>query len=266
MKSAHWKVLTRSLLILAIGFAAAASQAANSPFIGDWKLDPSRSKLTDVMKVREITSSKYVFDFGADSPETVVLDGTDQPGVSGTTLSVHVERPDAWTVIRKKDGRVLLTASWQLSQDGSTLTDNFKAVSPNGETSAVDYVYRRKGGGSGFAGTWVSTSEVVNFVYVLQIRPYDHDGLSITNTASQATKSMKLDGKDYPAKGPTATVVAASALRQLDKQTLEVTDKKADGKVYDTQQLRLSPDLRSLTVTIYAAGRDEPNVLIFGRQ
>jgi hypothetical protein len=25
--------------------------AANDPFVGDWKLNPSRSKLTDVMKV-----------------------------------------------------------------------------------------------------------------------------------------------------------------------------------------------------------------------
>src|ERR1700722_21002124 len=170
--------------LLAIGFVAISRSlapgvawAADSPFVGDWKLDPSRSKLTDVMKVERLSPNKYAFNFGVGSSEAIVIDGTDQPGISGTTLSVSAERPDAWKVIRRKDGRTLLTANWELSKDGNMLTDNFNAISPNGSTSTVDYVYQRKGEGSGFEGTWVSTSEVVNFVYVLQIRPYEEDGL-----------------------------------------------------------------------------------------
>jgi hypothetical protein len=258
---------------LAIGLAAisttlAASTllTASNPFVGDWKLDPTRTKLTDVMKVERLNSNKYTFDFGVGSRETIVIDGSDQSGVSGTTLSVSVERPGAWKVVRKKDGRMLLTANWKLSKDGNMLTDNFNQISPNGATSMVDYVYQRKGEGSGFAGTWVSTSAVVNFVYVLQIRPYEEDGLSIINSSSQLTKNMKQDGKDYPNTGANAAVVAASSLRRLDEHTLELTDKKSDGKVYDTQQIKLSSDLKALTISIHAAGQDEPNVFVFERQ
>jgi hypothetical protein len=54
---------------------------------------------------------------------------------------------------------------------------------------------------------------------------------------------------------------AASSLRRLDEHTLEVTDKKSDGKVYDTQQIKLSSDLKVLTISIHTAGRDEPEHL-----
>jgi hypothetical protein len=128
----------------------------------------------------------------------------------------------------------------------------------------VDYVYQRKGQGSGFAGTWVSTSEVVKFVYVLHIRPYEEDGLSIIS--SQLTRNMKQDGKDYPNIGANAAVAATSSVRRLDEHTLELTDKKSNGKVYDTQQFKLSSDLKALTITIHTAGRDEPNILVFERQ
>ncbi len=265
MKFTPRTFISMALVAISTALATGASWAANNPFIGDWKLDPSRSKLTDVMKVERLGSNKYAFDFG-DSPETIVIDGTDQSGVSGTTLAVSVERPDAWKVVRKKDGRVIITANWELSKDGNVLTDNFNAVSPDGAISTVDYVYQRKGQGSGFAGTWVSTSQAVNFVYVLQIQPYEEDGLSIINSSSQLTRNMKQDGKDYPNTGATAAVIAASSLRRLDEHTLELTDKKSNGKLYDTQQFKLSSDLKALTITIHTAGRDEPNILMFERQ
>jgi hypothetical protein len=72
--------------------------------------------------------------------------------MSGTTLSFSVERPDVWKVVRKKDGRMLITANWKLSKDGNMLADNFSEISPNGSTSTVDYVYERKGQGSGQDG------------------------------------------------------------------------------------------------------------------
>ena len=130
----------------------------------------------------------------------------------------------------------------------------------------MDYVYQTKGRGLGFAGTWVSTSAVVNFVFVLQIRPYEQDGLSLINSSSQLTRNMKPDGKDYPNMGANAAIVAASSLRRIDEHTLELTDKKSDGKVYDTRHIELSPDLKALTISIHSAGQDEPNVFVFERQ
>jgi hypothetical protein len=228
--------------------------AADSAFVGDWKLNPSKSKLPDEMKVESLGGNKYSFDFeGSDSVETIAIDGADQPGEGGTTLSVTDEGPNAWKVVRKKDGHMIISANWKLSKDGNTLTDEFSLIAPNGSASTVNYVYDRRGAGTGFAGNWVSTSEAVavDFVYVMQIRTYQGDGFSIIDTSSHQTRNVKLDGKD-------------SRLR--DEHILELTDKGSDGKVSDTQQYELSSDLKTLTLTQHITDRSEPRIFVFDRQ
>ena len=101
--------------------------------------------MTDIMKVENLRANKFTFNFSA-GPETIVLDGTDQPGHYGTTVFVAVEGTEAWKVIRKKDGRMLLTANWKLSKDGNTLTDNYNEIAPHGSSSTCNYVYKRRGG------------------------------------------------------------------------------------------------------------------------
>jgi hypothetical protein len=105
--------------------ATSMAWAAQSPFIGEWKLDPSKTRMPDEMKVQSQGANKYAFDFGG-GVETIVVDGSDQPGCCGTLLSVKPEAADTWIVERKKDGRLLLRATWKLSKDGSTLTDYYR--------------------------------------------------------------------------------------------------------------------------------------------
>jgi hypothetical protein len=119
-------------LLLAVNLAAGVLWAADNHFVGGWRLNPSRSKMTDMMKVESLGANKYTFNFGA-GPETIVIDGTDQPGHYGTTLSVAIEG-DTWKVIRKKDGRMQISAIWSLSEDSSTLTDHFTGFNANGST------------------------------------------------------------------------------------------------------------------------------------
>jgi len=259
------KVLFRKFLsfgAISTIFLSSALWAASDPFVGDWKLNPSKSKLTDVMKVESLGANKYTFNFGA-GPETIALDGTDQPGVYGTSLSVAVEG-DTWKVIRKKDGRMQISAIWSLSEGGSTLTDHFTGFNADGSTYNLNYVYKRKGPGSGFTGEWVSTSETVNSVVVLQVRPYEDDGLSFILPAS-VTRQVKFDGKDYPNLGPKAVSGSTSSIRRVSDHALEMTY-KINGKILYTQKIELSPDLKTLTVTRLIVGESEPNIGVFERQ
>ena len=239
--------------------------AATDPFLGEWKLNPSKSKLIDEMKVESAGGNKYAFDFVGGKPETIAADGTDQPGLAGTTLSVTVERPDAWKVVRKKDGRTLLTANWTLSKDGNTLTDDYTEIGPDGKGSTVNYVYKRTAGSSGFAGTWESTSMTINFEFVLKVQPYEGDGLSIIDSTEGLTTNVKFDGKDYPKAGPNVEKGSTSSARRVNLHTVEITD-KVNGKGASTRQIELSSDLKTLTMTLHPAGRREPNILVFERQ
>jgi len=160
---------------------------------------------------------------------------------------------------------MLITATWKLSKDGNTLTDDFTGIEPNGSAFNLNYVYKRTAGSSGFAGTWESTSETVNSVFVLQVRPYEGDGLSFINPSEEETKNVKFDGKDYPNLGPNVAPGSASSVRRVNERTLEMTD-KIDGKVMDAQQIELSSDLKTLTMTLHTVGRSEPNIFVFERQ
>ena len=55
-------------LLLVACLVTSTLWAANDPFVGDWKLNPSKSKLTDEMKVEKIGANKYAFDFEGSPP------------------------------------------------------------------------------------------------------------------------------------------------------------------------------------------------------
>jgi len=259
-------MLKRTTQLLLVSYlASGALWAANEPFVGEWKLNPSKSKLTDQMKVESVGGNKYAFDFGGGSAETIVPNGTDQPGLAGTTLSITIEAPDSWRVVRKQDDRVLLKAYWKLSKDGNTLTDDFTQLGPNGSSTNVKYVYKRMAGTSGFAGTWESTSETLNSVYMIKIQPYEGDGLSFINSSQGVTRNVTYDGKDHPLLGPNAPAGATSSAGRVNERTLEITTKVND-KVTGRQENTLSSDGRTLTMTIHAPGRATPNILVFERQ
>ena len=244
--------------------AAGAAWAAESPFIGAWKLDPAKTRMPDQMKVESKGGDKYAFDFGG-GVETIAVDGTDQPGgYGGTLLSVKPEAPDTWIVQRKQGDRLLLKATWTLSKDGRTLRDDFRQWGSSGRMVSMDYVYRRTGRGSGFAGDWQSIKETMTTPFPMQVKAFQGDGLSFTTAVDSKTLSVKFDGKDYPQEGPFVRKGASSSVKRVDARTLVITD-KADGKVTDTETVGLSPDLKTLTVTTRYVGSDRPTVQVFER-
>ena len=252
-------------LLLVACLVAGTLWAANDPLVGNWKLNPSKSQLSDQMKVEAAGANKYALDLGAGSVETIVADGTDQPGVFGTTLSITVEGPDTWKVVRKKGGRTLLTGIWKLSKDDKRLSDTFRASQPDGSTLSLDYVYERISAGSGFVGTWESTSEKVNSVFEFQIQPYQGDGLSLITPTEHETQNMRFDGKEYPDAGPDVPPGTVSSGRRVNERTLEMTD-KINGKVVTTRRVELSADLKTLTMTVLPVGQSKPNILVFDRK
>lgn len=255
----------RTVQLLLLAFLAVGTLwAADDPFIGQWKLNPSRSKIVDVMKVGSLGGNKYTFSDDGSGPETIVADGTDQPGISGTTFSFTIEGPDTWKVVRKKDGRMLLIAIWNLSQDGNTLRDDFTSFGQDGSLSNVKTVYKRAaGGGSDFAGTWVSST--VTSIEMLHVQPYEADGLSFLDDFQGLTTNVKFDGKDYPILGPNSVPGFVSSARRVNALSLELTDKFKGGHV-DTRNIELSSDLKTLTMTLHTSGGGEPNILVFERQ
>jgi hypothetical protein len=259
------RVLKRILEILpTVCLATSMASWAQSPFIGQWRFDSARSRTPDEMKVQSQGGNKYTFDFGGGA-ETIVADGTDQPGLEGTLLSAKQEAPDTWIVERKKDGRLMLRATWKLSGDGRTLTDYYREFESDGSTLSLDYVYQRTGGGSGFAADWQSVKETRNTPLSLEVKAYEGDGLSFITSSQRRTQNVRFDGKDYPVDGSNAAQGAAISARRVDEHNLVITH-RFNEKVTVTEDVGLSADLKTLTITLHFASRGKPDVMVYERQ
>ena len=248
-------------IILIVCWSVSASSAATDPFVGKWKLNPSRSTIADQMTIQAAGDNKYDLTFvGAGQPETVIADGTDQPGLGGTMLSVTVEKPGTWKIVRKKDGQVTIRATWNLSEDGRTLSDAFTQIQPDGSSSTMNMVYERTAGDSGIPGTWETTDVKIGTVYELEIRPYQTDGFSYIAAGAPA-KNITFDDKEHV----DPTTGAAFFGHRIDERSVEFVT-KIKGKVVQTRQLKLSPDGKMLTVVLHLPDQRLPNTIVFDRE
>ena len=102
------------VLVLSLSLAIpSASWAMTDPFVGTWKLNPSKSKFTDQMKVESLGGNTYAFDFGGGQPVTVVADGSASPVTSASaSLSPSKDLTPGRPSARK-------TAACSLLQHGS---------------------------------------------------------------------------------------------------------------------------------------------------
>jgi hypothetical protein len=261
------RIQLRGFLSLSVAcLATVPLWATNDPFVGKWRVNPSKSKLTDEMKVEVVGENKYAITFGPGAVDTIVADGTDQPALQGTTLSVTVEGPNNWKVIRNREGRRLVMGIWTLSADGKTLDDAFTAYRPDGSTTNVHYKYQRAAGSSGFLGTWDSVSAEVDSGIELEIQSYEGDGLSFSSSGLRMFQNIKFDGNDYPGVGSEVSPGSTSSVRRVNECSLEITN-KFQGKITDTRQIEVSGDLKTLTMSIRQAGESKPkNILVFDRE
>jgi hypothetical protein len=240
-------------LLLFACFAMSAVWAAGDPFVGKWKVNPSKSKITDEMKVEIVGENKYAFTFVPGAVDTIVADGTDQPTPDGTTLSVTVEGPNNWKVVRKKDGRRIISAIWTLSADSKTLDDAFTQYQPDGSpitAHLTDTSGRRAAQvlrAHGIARAPSSTRALSS-----TILPYDGDGLSLVSPVVGGTQNIKFDAKNYSPREPNAA---------WSSQT------ESQGKRIRVTRIEVSADLTILTISIHLVGDKQPGtILVFDRE
>jgi len=241
--------------------AASTFWTANDPFVGKWRLDVSRSTIVDDMRVEALGPNKYAFNFEGGPTETIVADGTDQPGLPGTTLAVKADDERGLTVVRKQDGNVIVSARWKLSPDGRILRDAFTNVQPDGSKVTVDYVYKRMAGTSGFAGTWESITKPLGLKLELGIEPYGNKGLTFVSAGPN--RSVTFDAREHPASDAKDGLTLSG--RRLGARALEYTE-KSRGKIQRSRRFQLSRDGRTLTETLRSADQVTPNVLVFERE
>lgn len=238
--------------------------ASDDPFCGKWKLNMEKSQFTGTqIKIQDLGGNKYKWTGGTTS-DTIVYDGTDQPVHFDQTISMTPEGANSWKMVIKKDGRVLSTMTHTISADGKSQTIKGTETKPDGTTSDFDVVWRKVSGGAGWAGTWQEADVKFTSPDQWEISPYEGDGLSFNTPAYQDVLSMKFDGKEYEEKGPNVASGSTSSGKRINANTLEVTN-KIKGEVMDHTKYELSPDGKTLKLTIRQTGQQKPLTIVYDK-
>jgi hypothetical protein len=76
---------------------------------------------------------------------------------------------------------------------------------------------------------------------------------------------VKFDGKDYPPAGASPAAGNTTSAHRLGDHSIEL-NKKLKGKIAETREITVSPDLKTLTMTVHLMDQRLPNIFIFDRE
>ena len=260
---------TVSLAIIAVLCVSAAplSRSADQPFIGKWKLNLSKSKLADQMTIAPAGANRYTLTFaGVGDTKTLLADGTDQPGVLGSTISVTVEAPGNWKIVRKQGGRTILTANWKLSDDGKALTERSLATSRMVRHRALTWFTNARMAAQATPASRAlgkprkkSPIQRMKWKFVLTKAT-----AFLSSFPAAAREQREVRWKGISARGRQSRCRQRHIPRRLGDHSIELT-KKLKGKIVETREINVSPDLKTLTMTRHLVDQRVPNILIFDR-
>ena len=236
--------------------------AADDPFVGKWKLNMEKSKFTgEQVKIQDLGSNKYKWTSSGVS-DTLTYDGTDQADHFGRTVSMASEGNNSWKMVVKKDGRVISTMTHTIAADGKSQRIKGTETKPDGTTSDFDVTWKKVSAGKGWNGTWESTDVKFTSPDEWDIAAYEGDGLTFNTAAYDDKLSMKFDGKDYEEKGPNVAPGSMSSGKRVNAHTLDVTDKVKE-QVMDHTRYQVSPDGKTLTLTIHETAQPKPLIIVY---
>lgn len=243
-------------------------------FVGTWQEAQAKS--------HPFIASALTYTFAADSDgfltivrggvqlrDRVRLDGTDYPtpGVEGRTVSWTKVSDALYESTIKRNGTLLGTARWVVSDDGEHLRQETTPVRANGENdiNIIEYV-RTSGAGNSLLGEWkpVATRSAVPDLFVVTLVG---DELSVFYPKYGLTLyTMRLDGKQHPLPPPNAGPRMATAAEALGPRTLRRTTFQAEKPLLATV-MSVAADGRTMTVTTQRPGSaDEPSLFVYERK
>jgi len=201
--------------------------------------------------------------------DRVRMDGKDYPtpGIEGRTVSWTKVDDAVYESIIKRDGLVIGTGRWIVSDGGKRLTQETIPVRANGDNdkNIIEYV-RTSGAGNSLLGEWrpVSTRSAVPDLFVVTLAD---DELHVFYPKYGSTLyTMRLDGKMYAYTGFNAIPGTTSAAEALGLRSLRRTMFQGQKPTLETV-MSVSPDGKTMTVTTHTSDRaDEASLFVYEKQ
>jgi hypothetical protein len=230
----------RYSLLPVVAACASLAALAQGPFDGTWTLNLAKSQLAgDIMRFAPASNGMIRY---SDSEQSYTFkpDGTPFQTPSGRERTIKKTGDNTYETTSKKNGTLLSTSSWTISEDGKTLSIDVKGTKPNGDSFEDTSTYVRIAPGKGILGAWKSREVKISSPNTLTISS-DKSGVTFTISAIKASCAAKWDGKDYPASGPTVGNGITLAFTKTGPRSFKLVE-KLHGKVINIGRYTLSAD------------------------
>jgi hypothetical protein len=256
--------LSATIWLLMI-LATAGTAAAQTPFVGDWKLNQDKSQLAgDTMKFGAAQGDAIELKAGG-LTYSFRVDGKNYAMPSGNIAIWRQTSPTSWTTeYRKTDGSLLSRDSWQLSTDGQKLSVTTSGVKADGDlyTNTADYV--RTAGSDGLMGAWKSTEVKLSSPDEFSIEEVGLDKLVLKVPAMKVSCEITSDGKEVAVEGPDIPTGLRISLTRTGPYTFRLVQ-KLNGNVISTAVYTVAEDRETMTEVGGAPG-DPPATMVWERQ
>ncbi len=258
-------MLVSALRAAALISVSALAVCAADPFLGNWKLDLQKSKITgQTIRIAELPDNTY--EFQEDEHTDVILaDGLDHATHRGETMAITKRSDSIWAITYKDGDRVLENTVWEVSPDGKKLTYTATGTRSNGQHFTNEMIAKRTSGDKGLGGTWESTEVDLSSPDEIHITLWGKDGHSILFPVLNKTIRMRFDDKPYDESGPTAVPGATTSGHRVDDRTIDTTE-RSKGMVVETVRAAISPDGNTQTLTISEPGDPVQSVMVYQRE
>lgn len=241
--------MKKLLLVLILGAVSAFGQGA---FNGRWRVnvDSAQTKGND----------KYSLVNGMYRCETCVpkiavkADGKEHK-VTGSPytdmIKVSETNDHSIELSTTKGGKPVVENKLTVSEDGKTLTTEWKFVSESGKEGNGKYTSERVGeapaGANKISGEWHANKveEVSDSISTITYE-VTGDSMSMSDPIGDSY-TAKFDGKDYPYKGDPGTTQVS--LKKIDDNTIEETDKRKN-KVTTVSRMTVDADGKTMKIHI----------------
>jgi hypothetical protein len=258
------RFLSATIWLLMI-IATADTVAAQTPFVGAWKLNQDKSQLAgDTMKFGPAQGDAIELKAGG-LTYSFRVDGKNYAMPSGNIAVWRQTSPTSWTTeYRKTDGSLLSRDSWQLSTDGQKLSVTTSGVKADGDlyTNTAEYV--RTAGSNGLMGAWKSTEVKLSSPDEFSIGEVGLDKLVLKVPAMKVACELTSDGKEVAVEGPDIPTGLRISLTRTGPYTFRLVQ-KLNGSVISTALYTVAEDRETMTEVGGAPG-DPPATMIWEKQ
>jgi hypothetical protein len=247
-------VLSSVLAAATFLLATAPALAADSPFVGTWKLDRAKSSFTgDTFRYKALPGGKLAFAYGTGTHYTFACDGTSYAtDIAAYTGTCAKTGPMAYAFTSSAYGKLTDKDAVTISADGKTYTDAGTHYQPDGKITHDTSTYTRVGSGTGIAGTWKTAKVSSSAPYGLSFTSTPA-GVEMINPDYKWKVVLKTDGSKAMLSGPTVPAGVYLVATADGPSTVHFKVKIGE-RTFSDNTLKVSDDGKTLSWMSQAPG------------